>query len=162
MIEVIFVCTGNLFRSISAEYALKNYLDKIEGKTLSVKSCGIKLGATVYNPEVRSALADVISLVSIHHPVDSKVYLNDFSENIVLISMAKEHKDYIFDTYGLKSILFNEIVFKDSSDIKDVWEVISDSLENDESRTFYIGNVVRDINSNIKQVYDYIVNNSKV
>ncbi|MCK5107495.1 MAG: low molecular weight phosphatase family protein [Nanoarchaeota archaeon] len=40
MIKVLFVCTGNIFRSMVAEKCLKNYLIKNDVKNIKVDSAG--------------------------------------------------------------------------------------------------------------------------
>ena len=39
-VKVLFICTGNIFRSLSAEYCLKDYLKKHKIKNIEVSSAG--------------------------------------------------------------------------------------------------------------------------
>ena len=45
-LKVLFVCTGNIFRSLSAEYCMKDYLKRNNIKNITVHSAG-----TVANKE---------------------------------------------------------------------------------------------------------------
>ncbi|MFW5705194.1 MAG: hypothetical protein ACOCXG_05120 [Nanoarchaeota archaeon] len=115
--RVLFVCTGNIFRSMSAEYLMKKYLDdnRIEG--FEVSSCG-----TIASPEPPYQwTVERLSKygVSPNGHVQRKI-TKDIAENAdVIVAMAEHHKIYIEEKFGLKSHLFKEISEGKCEDLAD-------------------------------------------
>ena len=54
--NILFVCNGNVFRSVSAEYSLKKYISDNGIKGFKVSSAGVTAGKQPIDPKVRGCL----------------------------------------------------------------------------------------------------------
>ncbi|MFC4559264.1 hypothetical protein ACFO3D_13780 [Virgibacillus kekensis] len=107
--KLLFLCTDNFTRSVTAELCAKHYISKNNMDNMEVDSAGFR------------AESDLSIYSDIHFDrmkelgVDTSSYKRTaFKEEYIpqydfLIGMGKEHKDYILSTYGRKIHTFNEI-----------------------------------------------------
>ncbi|MSR86278.1 HIT domain-containing protein [Candidatus Woesearchaeota archaeon] len=141
--SVLFVCTGNIFRSVSAEYALKKFL-KESNKDWKVDSAGTVAKPWDMHPKTKETL---ISL-GIHKPhhKPQKVSKEKLKQYDVIIAMAQDHKDFIQNTLKHRNVfLFNELAVNKDSSVKDVdpnWKQRED------------------VDRKIKQTVEYIFSNT--
>ena len=122
MIKILFVCTGNVFRSMSAEYALKDWLKKNKIKGFNVESSGT-YGGPHQKPE-REAIA-IFSKIGIDV---SEHKSRKITEKIVqhcdfIVAMSTDHKEFIKENFGLDVPLFNEIAYGKKTPLLDNCEV---------------------------------------
>lgn len=115
--SVLFVCTGNIFRSMTAEYALRRALGA--SAAIQVSSAG-----TANRPDlsVRSDVAAyLLSLgldVSLHQRRTIDTQIIDGSG--LIIAMHKDHKRHLADQFGLEVPLFSEATRGEVRDMPDV------------------------------------------
>src|SRR4029434_2807917 len=102
MPSILFVCTGNIFRSMTAEYALKARLDS--RSPIRVSSAG-----TVAIPQ--------------QMPPDVRAYLAQRGIDLCTAS-STDHTPFLFDTFQYRAPLFNEICHERSEPLLDVWEAV--------------------------------------
>jgi protein-tyrosine phosphatase len=120
MPSILFVCTGNIFRSMTAEYALKARLDP--GSPIRVRSAGTVALPQDMHPDVRSYL--VQRGVDPSHHRQRKVSAELLYASDLVIAMSTDHQTYLFDTFQYRVPLFNEVCHGRSEPLLDVWEAV--------------------------------------
>ncbi len=106
--KVLFLCTDNFTRSVTAEFCFKDYLTRNGITNIEVASAGFK------------ATSDLSSFSSVHFDrmaelgIDSSSFKRtqfqeEFLNECVIVAMGTEHRDYIREVYGKQVYLFNEI-----------------------------------------------------
>lgn len=107
--NVLFLCTDNFTRSVTAELCLKNYLKINKITDIHVASAGFK------------STSDLSGFSSVHFDrlkeigVDTSGFVRtQFQESFIdeydsIIGMGEEHKNFIYQEYGKKICLFNEV-----------------------------------------------------
>ena len=107
MTKVLFVCSGNIFRSLSAERALRSVLPP--GSDIEASSAG-----TIAKPEkpirqdVKDALARWGVDASDHKP--RLLTREILEESDLVVAMNTDHQKFIADNFGLRVPLYMDIV----------------------------------------------------
>ncbi len=115
--QILFVCTGNVLRSMSAEYLLRDYLEKKRIHHILSASAGT-LG------EQNSPYAETVERLS-HYGIDPsdhtvrKLSPRILSETDVVVAMAEAHRRFISEHFGRESVLFNELAYGRKEDVLD-------------------------------------------
>lgn len=117
MITVLFVCTGNVFRSLTAEYSLRR---QIGGTSLfKVSSVG-----TEDDPElqVRADVADYLLAKGLDVSQHNRRLITDelISGSDYVIAMSTDHKQILRDRYLVDVPLFMEACGNSAEAIPDV------------------------------------------
>jgi protein-tyrosine phosphatase len=120
MPSILFVCTGNIFRSMTAEYALKARLDS--GSPIRVGSAGTVALPQDMHPDVRAYLMHR-GMDPSHHR-QRKVSAELLQASDLVIAMSTDHQAYLFDTFRYRAPLFNEVCHGRSEPLLDVWEAV--------------------------------------
>jgi protein-tyrosine phosphatase len=136
--SVLFVCTGNIFRSVTAEYALKARLDA--GTSYVVSSAGIDARAQSIHEWVLARLrkkgTDPISHVQ-RQLTQELVEAAD-----LVIAMGRNHQAFIREEYGRDVPLFNQICLGHDKPIFDLHEAIPDWETDPERARAYVYSVI--------------------
>ena len=104
--RVLFVCTGNTFRSLIAEYCLAHFL-----KTNAISGISVSSAGTVAQPAVPDprTIAELNKLgIHVSHR-QRKLTRSLLRESDLVIAMAKDHQDFIRENFGESVPLFLEI-----------------------------------------------------
>lgn len=111
--KVLFLCTDNFTRSVTAEFCTKHFLKQNNITNIDVASAGFKAGSDL--SPFSSIHFDRMRQLNISTDGFSRTLFNQrfIDEFDGIIGMGKEHKDYIQKEYK-KIYLFNEI-YKASS-----------------------------------------------
>ena len=117
---ILFVCTGNVFRSMVAEYALKAHLTS--DHALQVGSAGIKAVQQPILPLLREQLKQRGIDPRGHRPRQLTDHL--LKQTDVVIAMSTDHQDFIRREFGREVPLFSQIVSGAIEPVLDVHEVI--------------------------------------
>lgn len=125
--SVLFVCTGNIFRSLTAEYALKQHLGSQRGDF--VGSAGIEATPQLIHPFVRALLLERGADPAGH--IQRK-----------LTQSLRDHQEALRRSFGLAVPLFNQICFGRDEPILDVHEALPDWKQNDAQARAYVRSVV--------------------
>jgi protein-tyrosine phosphatase len=120
MPSILFVCTGNIFRSMTAEYALKARLDP--RSPLRVSSAGTVAIPQAMHPDVRAYLVQRGVDPSPHQQRQVSAELLRASD--LVIAMSTDHQAFLVDTFRYRAPLFNEICHGRSDVLLDIWEAI--------------------------------------
>jgi len=124
--KILFVCTGNVFRSMIAEYCLKKYLEINKITNIEVESAGIT-GNESQN--VLFEVKDELSKLGIDCTKHRHRKLNNLliENSDLVVSMAINHQKYLKDKFNAKSPLFYEICYNKKVPILDNNEVLDNS-----------------------------------
>lgn len=146
----MFVCTGNMFRSASAEYALRNYLmmnkEKIydlcgfSPSEIFVSSCATSVRPYPLHKSVVDEFKkkDINIFNHMYIQIDKRL----IDENDLIVSMSKDHNEYLKTNFQIDSPLFNKICYDKDEGILDDWEVFDKKSQNDKKRDKHISSTV--------------------
>jgi diadenosine tetraphosphate (Ap4A) HIT family hydrolase/protein-tyrosine-phosphatase len=149
--RILFVCTGNIFRSMSAEYALKKYLKDNNLKNFQVSSAGTVAKKEPAHPSTIKTLKQHSIDPSKHK--QRKLTKKILEENDVIIAMDKHHQDFITKKFNHSSILFEKLAINRNSSLKDVDEAMPDYKKHMEKVPSYISRIVKEIIKQTPLVY---------
>ncbi len=126
MTSVLFVCTGNIFRSMTAEYVLKKLLD--DDTPIQVSSAGTEARLQ----EIPQFYLDYVLEKGINPAGHRQRKLTSeiLAETDVVVAMGLDHRNFIATKFGQKAWLFNEICCNVEEGILDVWEAVPNWKEN--------------------------------
>jgi len=168
--RILFICTGNVFRSMSAEYALKKYLTDNAISGWHISSAGIIAIKESIDQKILNVLKE-LGIKSINHKQKKLTgkMLNGYD---VIIAMAENHKHFIKSKFNHKTVfLFNELAINKKESVWDIEDEVKDyltnrkAIENKIERTIkYIFNKTPALFKNISERYflfSEFVNGSK-
>ena len=126
MRRVLFVCTGNIFRSLAAEQGLRHALQACND--IHVSSAGTVDYPHVVQPNVRDYLLSKGFDVSRHQRRTLTEAI--LKESHLVIAMSTDHRSYIRDRFGHSVALFLEACGEDAAALPDIEEVVLDYQTN--------------------------------
>jgi protein-tyrosine phosphatase len=138
MQSILFVCTGNIFRSMTAEYALKAALGL--QSAYRVSSAGTEAKLQAMSPHVRRRLA-LHGLNPAAHR-QRRLTAEMLAEADVVVAMGLDHRRYLQEQFGREAWLFNQICCGTEAPVLDVWEAVTDEQHNPTAEQAYIYAVV--------------------
>ncbi|QHE51780.1 low molecular weight phosphatase family protein [Pontibacillus sp. HMF3514] len=118
MNSVLFVCTDNFTRSVTAEFSLKHYLNKNGIQDVIVESAGFKADSDLskFSTTHFAHLAELGISTSQHTRIPfQQNFLHDYD---LIIAMGDEHQDYLTNEYNYRAPLFNEVCLNESTSIR--------------------------------------------
>ena len=127
-IKICFVCSGNVFRSMAAEYLMKNRLYKQGISAFQVSSAGITAKTQEISPIVLASLKERGIDASGHK--QTKLTQEIVDDTDLLIAMGINHQVFIQDTRWVKVPVFNELDYREHTPVYDVEEAIQDYATN--------------------------------
>lgn len=126
MQRVLFVCTGNIFRSLTAEYALRHALG---GRTdVDVSSAGTEDYSYEVRPIVRDYLLSKGFDVRAHRRRTLTAAL--LEEAHLVIAMGTNHRQYLIERFGRSVPLYLEACGEAAVGLPDIEEVVPDYRSN--------------------------------
>ena len=114
--NVLFVCTGNVFRSMSAEYLMKKYLKDHNITDISVSSAGTTAHPQPSFPETLARL--LRDWCDASHHQQTKLTTDILAWKDLVICMSERHRAVVRELW-YDAVLFNEIAYNISSDVMD-------------------------------------------
>jgi len=119
--SIVFVCTGNVFRSMVAEYAVRA---QIGSQHYRVESAGIEAKPQAVHPIIRARLLQKGADPSAHmqRPLTEEVV----QRTDLIIAMSRDHRAFIQARFGRAVPLFNEVSFGEETPILDLHEALPD------------------------------------
>src|SRR6476469_4340789 len=120
--SILFVCTGNVFRSMAAEYALRAQLD--QHSSIRIESAGIEAKTRSIHPIISNRLIQKGTNPSAHIPrlLTKKLV----EQNDLIIAMGIGHREFIHKQFGLNVPFFNEVSLGKDTPILDLHEALPD------------------------------------
>ncbi len=136
--NVLFICTGNVFRSMTAEYALKATLSFDANYT--VHSAGLKDGPHELLSFVEDYLKDRGLDISRHQP--KKLTREMLDEADLAVAMSTDHRHQIDQIFNRRLPLFSELAYGTEEPLLDLCEVVPDWRNNEAAAISYGGSVM--------------------
>jgi protein-tyrosine phosphatase len=121
--DVLFVCTGNIFRSLTAEYALRR-----EDSRLVVASAGTDDYPHVVRPNVRDYLLSKGLDVRAHRRRTLTEEVLEGAKNVV--AMSTDHQRWMLERFGVRVPVFLEACGGACEALPDIEEVVLDYKTN--------------------------------
>lgn len=125
---VLFVCTGNIFRSLTAEYALRRELARASS-SIAVHSAGTEDYPHVVARIVRDYLLEKGLDVRPHRRRTVTAEMLAQPAQLV-VAMSVEHQRALDASFALRAPLYTEICGAGSVALPDVEEAVADYREN--------------------------------
>lgn len=123
---IVFICTGNIFRSLTAEYALRRELGP--HSALAVASAGTDDYPHVVRPNVRDYLLAKGLDVRAHR---RRTVTREIIANAELVvAMSTDHQRFLRDTFGVQAPVFLEACGGACEPLPDIEEVVLDYRTN--------------------------------
>ena len=123
---MLFVCTGNIFRSLTAEHALRHAL---QARTdIHVSSAGTVDFPHVVRPNVRDYLRSKGFDVGAHRRRTLTQEL--LEESHLVVAMSTDHRTHIQERFGRSSVLFLEACGELADPLPDIEEAVLDYRTN--------------------------------
>ncbi len=119
MKSILFVCTGNIFRSMSAEYILKASLPAYQ-----VSSAGTEGTAQPIADCVLRRLQSYGIDPSAH--VSRRLSFDILDAADLVVAMGLDHQQHLQVFFNRTAPLFNEVCFGRSEPVLDIWEAVTD------------------------------------
>ena len=136
--SVLFVCTGNIFRSVTAEYSLKLRLGA--NTSCVVGSAGIDIKPQSVHDWVRTRLHGKGADITRHVP---RRLTHELVEAATLVvAMGRDHQNFIREQFGRDVPLFNQICLGHDTPILDLHEVMPDWEADPERARAYVCSVI--------------------
>jgi protein-tyrosine phosphatase len=118
--SILFVCTGNVFRSMAAEYALRARQEK--PSPYHAESAGIEAKPQKIHPVILNRLRLKGTEASAHAPRTLTKEVIQRSD--LIIAMGLGHREFIQTKFGLTVPLFNEVALGKNEPILDLHEAL--------------------------------------
>ena len=136
--SVLFVCTGNIFRSVAAEYALKAGLGV--STSCVVSSAGIDVKPQSVHDWVQTKLREKGADPTSHVQRQLTQELVDAAD--LVIAMGRDHQVFVRKQFGRDVPLFNQVCHGHDQPILDVHEAIPDWETDPERARAYVWSVI--------------------
>jgi protein-tyrosine-phosphatase len=135
MTHILFVCTGNIFRSLSAHKVLQSVLQADSGITVS--SAGTRgYPERTIPAEVTGRLGDYGLDVSAHQSRRLTRQVLDSAD--LVVAMNTDHQEFIKKHFGMDVPLYMEITCGRPEEFLDLPDVIPDYRTNPEASRVFI------------------------
>jgi protein-tyrosine-phosphatase len=122
MKTILFVCTGNIFRSMVAEYALKAFL--MADSDYAAASAGIEAFPQPMPSLIQEGLRKKGIDPAKH--VQRKLTQEILDGAHLPVAMGLDHRDFIRRQFNRDVRLFNEICFLECAPVLDIHEAVPD------------------------------------
>lgn len=152
MTNILFVCSGNIFRSLVAEYALKSWVD-VQARQL-IGSAGIEAAPQDIHPVVLARLLEKGADPTGHIP---RRLTRDLIEWATLtVAMGYNHQAFIKREFNREAPLFNQVCYGTDQPILDVHEAIPDWQDHLEQSRDYVCSVIDHIWNGVPHLLAHI------
>nr|MBI3612249.1 hypothetical protein [Nitrospirota bacterium] len=131
--SILFVCTGNVFRSLVAEHALQARVGT--GAGCLIGSAGIEARPQPVHPLVSARLREKGADSSSH--VQRKLTGELLAGVGLVVAMGFDHRDFIRRNFGREAPLFNQVCYEKDEPVLDVGEAVPDWEHNQEAARAY-------------------------
>lgn len=150
--SILFVCSGNVFRSVSAEQCFKKYLSENNIAGWEVGSAGIIAEEASIDPKVLQTLREVgIADFNHHQRKLSREILDGYD---VVVGMAKNHIEFMKSEFGyMHGLLFNDLALGELTSIWDVEDEVPNYLTDRPAVEEKLERTVKEISGKIPDVF---------
>ncbi|MEM4755737.1 MAG: hypothetical protein QW594_01250 [Candidatus Woesearchaeota archaeon] len=150
---ILFVCTGNIFRSMSAQYLFEKYTKEHNISNYKASSAGIN---PIYPGPHPTTIATLQALgITLQH-TPKKLQEQDIAQASLIIAMGFNHQAYIKAVYGIEVPLFLEVAYGQKESVRDVDETIPHWRNNPQATDEHIQKTIYLINDAMPQLISRI------
>ena len=139
MSHVVFVCTGNIFRSMIAEWVFRS----TPGHQLVASSAGTIARPQVIHPKLIEMLAE--RGVDCRRHVQTKLDAQVVSSCQLLVAMGLDHQAYVRRQFGVHAPLFNELAYNLQEPVLDLREALPQWRAQPQAARDYVRGVIAHI-----------------
>ena len=136
--SILFVCTGNIFRSVAAEYGLKSLVG--QPSPYHIGSAGIDAKPQPVHEWVKHCLSHKGADVSGH--VQRQLTKELLAETDLVVAMSLDHQEFIRREFGRHAPLFKQLCYGCDEAIPDLHERYPDWEQDLESARHYVTSVI--------------------
>jgi protein-tyrosine phosphatase len=136
--SVLFVCTANIFRSVTAEYALKFKLGA--HRSCIVSSAGIDAKPQPMHAWVQGRLREKGADPTTHVQRQLTQELVEAAD--LILAMGRDHQAYILEQFGREVPLFNQACLGHDKPVLDLHEVMPEWERDPERARAYVWSVI--------------------
>ncbi len=139
--NILFICTGNIFRSMVAEYAVKAHLR--HDSRYVIGSAGIEV-MTPAPQSVHPFIRDYLKAkgVDLSQHVQRRLTQALLDSADLPVAMGLDHREFIRRQFHREVFLFNEICFQKPDPILDLHEAVPDWHTNLRASRDYVVSVI--------------------
>jgi len=141
MSTILFICTGNIFRSMTAEYALRAAL--ASDTPYSVRSAGIQADPMEMYEPVRQRLKELRVDPSGHR--QTRLTDEILADTDLAVAMGLNHQTFVKAEFGRGIPLFNQVAYGRDEPILDIGEAMPDWKDQPDLVPDYARDVVDEI-----------------
>ncbi|MDO8593707.1 MAG: hypothetical protein Q7R59_02335 [bacterium] len=150
--SILFVCTGNVFRSVSAEQCFKKYLSDNGINGWEVGSAGIIADKASIDPKTLETLQKFGIENFAHH--QRKLTREILGAYDVIVGMAENHIAFMKSEFKYSyGVLFNGLALGEQTSVWDIENDVPDYLTDRPAVEKKIERTVRDIHDKIPAVF---------
>ena len=138
MKSILFICTGNIFRSMIAKHAFRA---QVEAEGLAVaSSAGTDSKPMQMYKAVKSRLVE-LGIDPVGH-TQRKLDRNLLDSSDLPIAMSLDHQSYVKETFGEDIPLFNRVCFGRDEPVLDLGESLTNWRYDPEAADAYVRQMV--------------------
>ncbi|MFW6230944.1 MAG: low molecular weight phosphatase family protein [Nanoarchaeota archaeon] len=141
--KILFVCTGNIFRSMAAELCARQYVREQKLGKFDFDSAGVLATRQRPHPMTIKTLHK-LSIKKIEHR-QKQLTEGLLRKQDIVIAMGRDHQDYIKRHFDLDVPLFNQVAHKKNEPVLDIHEQLEDWKTNKEGVARHVEDTVRHI-----------------
>ncbi|MBU0860118.1 MAG: hypothetical protein KJ667_09275 [Alphaproteobacteria bacterium] len=137
--HIIFVCTGNIFRSLSAEFGMR---------AADTRGDFTFASAGTNTHHARRLRSDVLGAIAAHDQIDAAGHISRvLNQDIVdgadlIVAMDRDHQKYIRDTFNRHAPLYLEISRDLSEGVPDLPDIVPDYKTNPVAAAAFVNETV--------------------
>lgn len=151
--NILFVCKGNIFRSMSAEYLTKKYLEEIGMEAINVSSTGTEANPQPAHPTTIARLNYYGCNPNNH--IQRKISKEILEQQDLIVCMGNNHREVV-ENMGFDCMLFNEIAFDTSTDVPDIEEFLAPGYT-EQQKSDYIIKTIDYLHNAIPLLIEHII-----
>jgi len=150
--SILFVCTGNVFRSVAAEQCFKKYLSDNGITDWNVGSAGILAEPAFVDPKTLETLREFgIDKIEYQQRRLTREMLTEYD---AVVGMAENHIEFMKSEFNYThAILFNELALNEKTSIWDIENEVPDYQHNRAGVEEKLERTVKEIHSKIPEVF---------
>ena len=155
MTNILFVCSGNIFRSMSAELLTKQYLKEIGEKRFVIRSAGVSAKKQDMHAQTKRSLDSLGIDYSQHKQTKLTQEIIDWADTI--ICMADYHQQFITEHFNTYTHLYNEFALGKIRNVDDVDDVLEKHEYHTKPGDTHVANIITHLHKTTPVLVDKLI-----